>query len=317
LTDKKVDADRLEEVMNQLADSVLKLSEEEVIAEECEAGDDPTAGAASVLAVLLNDKKLGHLTKLERVRKHFLDLKKSEHVRTNFIPTLRRPVQIVIADDHPIFRDGLRRLLEAEPGLKVIGEASDGAEAVKVSRQLKPDILLLDLAMPKHPGLEALRDLSASVNSKPVRVILLTAAAEKSQIVEALQLGARGVVLKDSATQLLLKAIQTVMSGEYWVGRESVSNLVQYLRRLMQSSSDEARRKKFGLTPRELEIVSAVVAGYSNKEIAEYFKIAEDTVKHHLSNSFDKLGVSTRLELALFAVNQSVPLQFIGGCATS
>jgi len=220
-------------------------------------------------------------------------------------------VRIVIADDHPIFRDGLRRLLESEPDLKVLGEASDGAEAVKLARQLKPDILLLDLAMPKHPGLEALRDLSAAGSSNPVRVILLTAAAEKGQIVEALQLGARGVVLKDSATQLLLKAIHTVMSGEYWVGRESVSNLVQYLRTLMQSSSDEARQRKFGLTPRELEIVSAVVAGYSNKEIAEYFKISEDTVKHHLSNIFDKLGVSTRLELALFAVNQALPLKSI------
>jgi DNA-binding NarL/FixJ family response regulator len=220
-------------------------------------------------------------------------------------------VRIVIADDHPIFRDGLRRLLEAEPDLKVLGEASDGAEAVKQARQLKPDILLLDLAMPRMPGLEALRDLSSSPGASPVRVILLTAAAEKNQIVEALQLGARGVVLKDSATQLLLKCIHTVMAGEYWVGRESVSNLVHYLRTLMQSSSDEARKKKFGLTPRELEIVSAVVAGYSNKEIAEYFKISEDTVKHHLSNIFDKLGVSTRLELALFAVNQSLPLKSI------
>jgi len=222
-----------------------------------------------------------------------------------------QPVRIVIADDHPIFRDGLRRLLESEPEFKVIGEASDGAEAVKLARSMKPDILLLDLAMPKHPGLEALRDLSTG-SATPVRVILLTAAAEKSQIVEALQLGARGVVLKDSATQLLLKAIHTVMSGEYWVGRESVSNLVQYLRTLVQSSSDEARQRKFGLTPRELEIVAAVVAGYSNKEIAEYFKISEDTVKHHLSNIFDKLGVSTRLELALFAVNQSLPLRSIG-----
>jgi two-component system, NarL family, nitrate/nitrite response regulator NarL len=218
-------------------------------------------------------------------------------------------INILIADDHPIFRDGLRRLLEAEPGLKVIGEACDGAEAVKMARELKPDILLLDLAMPRHPGLEALRDLGSGQQS--VRVILLTAAAEKQQIVEALQLGARGVVLKDSATQLLLKSIQTVMSGEYWVGRESVSNLVQYLRTLVQSSGEEAKQKKFGLTPRELEIVSAVVAGYANKEIAEYFKISEDTVKHHLSNIFDKLGVSTRLELALFAVNQSLPIKTI------
>ena len=220
-----------------------------------------------------------------------------------------QPTRILIADDHPIFRDGLRRLLETEPDLKVIGEACDGAEAVRLAKQFKPDILLLDLAMPRHPGLEALREMSSASNQNMVRVILLTAAAEKAQIVEALQLGARGVVLKDSATQLLLKAIHTVMAGEYWVGRESVSNLVQYLRTLVQSSGEEARQKKFGLTPRELEIVSAVVAGYSNKETAEYFKISEDTVKHHLSNIFDKLGVSTRLELALFAVNQSLPLK--------
>jgi len=222
-----------------------------------------------------------------------------------------QPIRILIADDHPIFRDGLRRLLEAEPDLKVVGEACDGAEAVKLVRQLRPDILLLDLAMPRHPGLEALREMSSGPASNSVRVILLTAAAEKNQIVEALQLGARGIVMKDSATQLLLKSIHTVMAGEYWVGRESVSNLVQYLRMLVQSSGEEARQKKFGLTPRELDIVSAVVAGYSNKEIAEYFKISEDTVKHHLSNIFDKLGVSTRLELALFAVNQSLPLKNI------
>jgi len=217
------------------------------------------------------------------------------------------PIRIVVADDHPIFRDGLRRLLETEPDLKVIGEACDGAEAVKLVGQLRPDILLLDLAMPRHPGLEALREMSG--DSKGVRVILLTAAVEKNQIVEALQLGARGVVMKDSATEILIKSIHTIMAGEYWVGRESISNLLQYLRDLIQSSGEETKRRTFGLTPRELEIVSAVVAGFSNKEIAEYFKIAEDTVKHHLSKIFDKLGVYTRLELALFAVNQSLPLK--------
>jgi two-component system, NarL family, nitrate/nitrite response regulator NarL len=195
------------------------------------------------------------------------------------------PIRIVIADDHPIFRDGLRRLLESEGDMKVVGEACDGLEAVKMATQIKPDILLLDLAMPHHTGLDALRDLSTRTGGAgPVRIILLTAAAEKKQVVEALQLGARGV---------------------------SVSNLVQYLRNLMQSTNEETKQKKFGLTPRELEIVSAVVAGYANREIAEYFKISEDTVKHHLSNIFDKLGVSTRLELALFAVNQGLPLKTI------
>ncbi len=212
-------------------------------------------------------------------------------------------VRILIADDHPIFRDGLRRLLQAE-GLHVVGEAPNGEEAVKLARQLNPDILLLDVAMPLKPGLEALRELAEA--KTPVRTILLTAAIERTQIVEALQLGARGVVLKESATELLLKSIQAVIRGEFWVGRESVSVLVQTLRDLMPPAGAEARKSKFGLTPRELEIISAIVAGYSNRDIAQKFSISEQTVKHHLTNTFDKLGVSTRLELALFAVNHGL-----------
>jgi DNA-binding NarL/FixJ family response regulator len=136
-------------------------------------------------------------------------------------------------------------------------------------------------------------------------VIVLTAAIEKSQIVEVLQLGARGVVLKDTATELLLKVVQMVVAGEYWVGRARVSNLVQHLQTLTESSQDETKTKKFGLTPRELEVIPTLVKGFSNKEIAAHWKITEDTVKHHLSSIFDKTGVSTRLELALFAVNHA------------
>ena len=213
------------------------------------------------------------------------------------------PIRIVIADAHPIFRDALRSLVEWGQDMKVVGEACDGFEAVKLATEIKPDILLLDLAMPHHTGLEALRDLNTRVGGVgPMRIILLLA---------ALQLGVRGVVLKDSITQLLPKSIHAVMSGECWVGRESVSNPVQYLRDLMQSINEEPKQKHFGLTPRELEVVSAVVEGYANREIAEYLKISEDTVKRHLRNIFDKLGVSTRLELALFAVNQGIPLKTI------
>jgi two-component system, NarL family, nitrate/nitrite response regulator NarL len=244
-------------------------------------------------------------------------------------------VRLVIVDDHPMFRDGLRRLLETEPYLKVVGEASDTAEAMKLVRQFKPDILLTDLCRPKDSGFDTLRELNtpsssssiqlnivqrvfslvkqlAGNNATPVRVIVLTAHEEKSLIVRALQLGARGFVFKGSATgELLLKGIQTVMMGGYWVGEESVSNPEQYLRTLIQSSHQEARQKKFGLTPRQLDIVSGVVAGYSNKEIAEYFGINDAAVRRHLSNVFNKLGVPTRLELALFAVNHSLPLKSI------
>jgi DNA-binding NarL/FixJ family response regulator len=104
-----------------------------------------------------------------------------------------------------------------------------------------------------------------------------------------------------------MDSIRAVMSGQYWVGRETISNLVEYLRTLLTPPATP-KHKKYGLTPRELEIISAVVAGYANKDIAAHFRISEDTVKHHLSNVFDKLGVSTRLELALFAVHQDLPL---------
>ena len=209
-------------------------------------------------------------------------------------------IRILIADDHTIFRDGLRKLLEAEPGFRVVGEAADGAEAVKLVRRLRPEILLLDLAMPRHSGLEGLRELARS--SMAVRTIILAATLEKAEIVEALQLGARGVVLKDAATRILFNSIRAVMAGQYWVGHEGMSDLVEALRDLLPRGSG-GTGKNFGLTPRELEIVAKIVAGFANKDIAREFSLSERTVKHHLTNIFDKVGVSNRLELALFAVN--------------
>lgn len=217
---------------------------------------------------------------------------------TKDTPTIR----ILIADDHAMFRDGLRRLLEAEPGFSVVGEAADGEQAVKLAQELKPDILLLDLAMRHVPGLEALHELGAA--SIPVRTILLTAAIEREQIAQALFLGARGVVMKESATELLLRSIRAVMDGHYWVERDCVANLVQILHDMrLETKSEE---NAYGLTQRELEIVSAIVTGSANKEIAQKCSISEQTVKHHLSHIFQKVGVSNRLELALFAVNHNL-----------
>jgi DNA-binding NarL/FixJ family response regulator len=216
-------------------------------------------------------------------------------------------IRVLIADDHPIFRDGLTRLLDAERGFAVVGAAEDGVQAVELVEKLSPDVLLLDLAMPRMPGMETLRELSSAPHT--VRTILLTAAIEKTEIATALQMGARGVVLKDSATQLLFKGIRCVMNGEYWIGRGSVADLVEALRD-MRAEGESPRKKNFGLTPREMEVVGTITAGLTNREIAQKLSVSEDTVKRHITNIFDKLGVSSRLELVLFAINHRlVPTQ--------
>jgi DNA-binding NarL/FixJ family response regulator len=210
-------------------------------------------------------------------------------------------IAILIADDHPILREGLRKLLEAKPGFRVLGEAADGEQTLKLARQLQPDILLLDIRMPKLSGLEVLRELKPL--SLQLRTVVLTAAVEKDEIVQALQLGARGIILKRSATDVLFEGIRCVMAGQYWVCDESVSDLVQALLNFRPRPEAAERRQRFGLTPRETEVIALIVAGYTNKDIADKFSISEHTVKHHLTNIFDKLGVSNRLELALFSIN--------------
>ncbi len=213
-------------------------------------------------------------------------------------------IRILIADDHPIFRDGLQALIQSEPDFELAGKAVDGEQALAVVRKLVPDVLLLDLVLPKLSGLEVLSNL-AGEPALTTRTIILTAAIEDEQVIEALRFGAKGVVLKDTATELLVKSIRCVVGGEYWVGRNNVGGLIQALQ-LAQTRQTEDPVQKFALTPRELEVVAAIVEGYSNKDIAKKFSISEQTVKHHLSRIFDKVGVSNRLELALFSVNHQL-----------
>ena len=217
--------------------------------------------------------------------------------------TATRRVRIVLADDHQMFRDAVRRLLESEPDLVVVGEAGDGEEAVALTLQYEPDILLLDVAMPHANGMEVLQQISAA--SKATRIIMVTGAVEENELRQALRLGARGFVLKESGAVQLLESIRVVHGGEYFVGRECMADLVSAVRSRGVVIEGRAPRQKadFGLTTRERQIVSAVVNAYQNKEIAEKFAISEKTVKHHLTNIFNKVGVSNRLELALFAVH--------------
>jgi two-component system, NarL family, nitrate/nitrite response regulator NarL len=218
------------------------------------------------------------------------------------MPETTSTIRILIADDHPVFRYGLRTLLESEPRLAVVGEAVDGSEVVKMIAAVKPNILLLDLAMPRLTGIEVLREMA--YDRSAVRTIVLTAAIENRQIVEALQLGARGILLKDAATQLVTKCIEKVMGGEYWVGHEAVTNLVDYLRGLGGIKDVQKSQKLMQFTPRERQIISAIIVGCANKEIASRLSLSEDTVKHHLSHIFAKAGVSNRLELAIWSMNQ-------------
>jgi DNA-binding NarL/FixJ family response regulator len=202
-------------------------------------------------------------------------------------------IRIVIADDHAIFRDGLRRLLATQEDFQVIGEASDGKEAIAIATDLRPDVLLLDLAMPRVPGMEVLRELAHQ--EVAVRTILLTAAIQPFAVTSALQLGARGIVLKASPPEMLLKSIRSVCEGQFWVGSEPITAWTR---------TGQASSGGFGLTSREIEIISAIREGSSNREIASKLAISEETVKRHLSNIYAKLGVSSRLELAVLASEQ-------------
>jgi len=213
----------------------------------------------------------------------------------------RGEIRILIADDHPIFRAGLRKLLEARPGFRVLGEAADGEQTLKVARQLQPEVLLLDIRMPKLSGLEVLSELK-TLSAQP-RTILLTVAVERDQIVQALELGARGIILKNSVTEVLFEGIRSVAAGQYWVCQESVRDLAQALLKFAPHPESGERRQEFGLTGREREVIALIVAGFTNKDIADKFAISEQTVKHHVTNIFDKLGVLNRLELALFSID--------------
>jgi DNA-binding NarL/FixJ family response regulator len=210
----------------------------------------------------------------------------------------KQVIRILVADDHAIFRDGLRKLLEVADDVQIVGEASNGVECTKMLAKFKPDILLLDLRMPEKDGLGVLEEVN--FDTLPTRVIVLTAAEDDRDVVRAMRLGARGVVLKQSASDLLLKSIRKVYDGEIWLDNRMTAEVIDAFKK---SSESGQRREKPLLSEREMEIVQLVAQGFRNREIGEKLFISEQTVKNHLHNIFDKLGVSDRLELALYAIH--------------
>src|SRR5690242_3366233 len=229
-------------------------------------------------------------------------------LRPNLLEPRKGNIRVLIADDHPIVRDGLGKLLSLEEDIIVVGEASDGREVLEKVQELDPDILLLDLRMPNLDGLSALQALQQT--NKRTRVIILTASEDKNEFVQAMKLGCSGIVLKQTAPDLIVKSIRKVHSGEIWLDSHTTAAVMRQFSTALEgghpSASGTKGRERSPLSTREREIVALVAQGYKNKEMAEKMFISEQTVKNHLHNIFDKLGVSDRLELALYAIHNNL-----------
>ncbi len=203
-------------------------------------------------------------------------------------------IRLVLADDHPIVLNGLAQLFRSEPDFEILALCPDGEQALQSVRLHRPDLLILDLKMPVKDGLAVLRELR--VEKPAPQVILLTAALEDAEVLEAVRLGVDGVVLKETAPDVLLRAVRQVLAGGQWLERRAVGDALQ---RTLDRES-EARGVTAVLTPRELEIARMVAGGLRNKEIGKRLHISEGTVKIHLHNIYDKLKVPGRLELAFY-----------------
>src|SRR6476646_5898253 len=205
----------------------------------------------------------------------------------------KQQIRVLLADDHAIFRDGLRKLLDSDEDITIVGEAQNGAECIKLLAKLKPEILLLDLRMPDKDGLAVLEEVN--FDTLPTRVIVLSAAEDDRDVARAVRLGARGVVLKESAIGLLLKSIHSVHVGEFSVDSHIADEMVKTL----SVSSGECSQRSL-LPDREIEVVQLVAQGLQNRAIGKKLFISEQTVKNHMLNIFDKVGVYDRVELMLY-----------------
>jgi DNA-binding NarL/FixJ family response regulator len=210
-----------------------------------------------------------------------------------------RAVRVLIADDQTLFRAGLARLLNEDPRVEVVGQATDGADATKLVAKQKPDVVLMDLKMPTLDGIEATRQI---LEADPgVKVLILTTFETDSQVIQALKAGASGYVLKDSTADAIVSSIIAVMSGEK-VMASTVAN------RVLAMLTGTTTPKEFydGLTNREIEILKLLANGMANKQIAYHLKISEKTVRNHVSNTYEKLGIYDRSQAVLYAVRKGL-----------
>ena len=204
-------------------------------------------------------------------------------------------ITLVIADDHPLILDAMENLFRLEKDLKVVARCLEGDAALKAVRRHQPDILVLDIQMPAKDGLLVLREMRKE--KLPTRVVILTATLDDEGLTEAVRLGVRGLVLKELAPKLLVQCIRKVAAGELWLEKRSVSSALEKLLQRETARNGTAQV----LTPREIEIIKLVAAGQRNMEIGKKLFISEGTVKMHLHNIYQKLGVDSRTKLARYA----------------
>jgi len=236
-----------------------------------------------------------------------MNLTQARPVDYEIFETKKRVVRILIANDHSIVRYGLRKLLGLETDLDVVGEACNSHEVLERVHQLIPDILLLDLRMPNLDGMSTLETLQRS--GQQTQVIVSTSLEDLDEFVRAIRLGCRGILLNRSAPELIIRSIRKVKAGEIWLDPQiSEAVLNHSAEEPIINGAAEINRDRNPLSARERKIVALIAQGYKNKEMAEKMFISERTVKNHLHNIFDKLNVTHRLELALYAIHKGIHL---------
>ena len=208
-------------------------------------------------------------------------------------------IRILIADDHAIVREGLRTLITAKPGLDLVGEASDGNEAVLLARSLVPDVILLDMMMPHKDGLAAIKEIKA--DNPEARILVLTSFSDDEKVFAAIKAGALGYLLKDSSPQQLVQAIQDVHQGQSSLHPTIALKLIRELNQPPNLPPTDDP-----LTARELEALRLVAQGLTNQEIAEKLSISERTVGKHVSNILEKLHLANRTQAALYALRKGL-----------
>ncbi|MDQ3709908.1 MAG: response regulator transcription factor [Actinomycetota bacterium] len=208
-------------------------------------------------------------------------------------------IRVLLADDHPVVRQGLRAFLESRDGIVVVGEASDGAQAVAMAARLRPDVVVMDLVMPGMDGVTATSRIATS-ESAP-RVLVLTSFAAEEQVVPAVRAGAAGYLLKDAEPRAVEDAVRRVAAGEFLLHPQAAARL------MVEVATDApARPSRTNLTPREVEVLGLLAGGLSNRQLARKLVISEKTVKTHVSSILSKLGLADRTQAALYAVREGL-----------